>query len=212
MAPVIMRKMIPPYDIYYRYWAERDMILSRIFAGLVHPGEHPGFICVVGEKIVVPSRPAKYYTLAEYEDHDLGNLLRKMVELQDDFKVQETYAPTADQSLMGFLSHFNEKRISKNLEPIELYTPYQFDDGKLYFHLNLLRENLRINSKILNLLDASKIKSSLQQTASNMSNETYQSHPAIAAIGWPFASLVSQAYVPEDGTPAKAITEYDLWK
>lgn len=205
MTTVIMRRMMPPLDTFHRYWQEADKVLSRVYAGLVHPVDQPGFICVLGEE---QERSSRIYVLAEYEDDDLGNLLRKLIEFQHDFRIQETYADITDQPFRSFLAHFNSECEARGLESIQLNRPYHFNDGKLSFHLNLLREYLRINSKRLHLLDASKLKSYLQQ--SFLYDETYQSHPAIAALGWPFAALISQPYTPDDrNEPQQALMDYD---
>jgi len=199
---------IPEDHKFIRYDEDNDRDLNRVYAGFVPPGEQPGFTTVIGESLYLPQ---KFYVMAEYEDFDLGNLLRQTMEMHADLKVQMLYGPM-DDALNGFLIHLNRQRADNGLDTIHFSYPYRFDGGNVSYHLNMIREALRTNSKSLYLGDASKVQSALQQIPSNLPDAPCQKYPIVAAAGWPLAALMSMPQNMHDDTgPAMAVTKYDLF-
>ncbi len=202
------RYPIPEEHRFFRYWVEKDLELSRVYAGLVPPGHNDGFICVLGESL---SSNRHFYVIDEYESEDLGDLLTQMARIKEPLKIQQIFSPVLDDSFRAFLSHFNEKRASKGLHTLDLVHPYQFDNGRIYFPFNLLGDCTLYSSKQLYFLDSKVVKARLDGAPNKMNNETYHDHPAVAAAGWPLAAMKLDSYSAERKTPAFSEFEYPVF-
>ncbi len=215
MHTTIIYKQRPHSDTQWdAYHPGRDIHFSRIAAGIGWPHETPGAIVVLGEQLVLPVREApSIHWLAEFESFDLGELLQKAVELKNDFKVQTFYSGVSDTA-NDFTRYFNQRARQNRSHEIYIHRPANLKmDGCIGYHLNLLKEILRPESKRLLIGTQSRLPGLLQEMPNAVSGITEKDFPLLTALAYAACPLVLYPYEPEpaDRQPNRCRTEYNVF-
>ena len=127
--------------------------------------------------------------LAEVEDNDTGQLLRKCAELKARFEVEAFYG-RCDESNINFLSFWNRDARDRHVPEFHVYPAPASEDGKIGYHLNLLRDRLRSERKTLHFSEQSKLPGYLRELPTNGAiTLTDSQYPAVAALGYAVSVL-----------------------
>lgn len=210
MSTVIYTKT-PLSDELYFHHVGMDVYLGRVVAGIGWPSEKPGGVVVVGEELSLhPRGKHKMYLLAEAEEADTGNLLARCLEFQSDLKVQFFYG-ALDLSTQAFLLHFNRKaRKDRKPDLFVSQTPY-FQENVIAYHLNVLKDQLRSDNKMLLLNENSCLPGLLGELPIAIASVTDKDYPLLTALAFAVTALVSMPFVRDDGSDM-AEMKYDLFK
>jgi hypothetical protein len=215
MPTTIIYKQRPHSDTQWdAYHPGLEIHFSRITAGIGWPDEKPGAIVVLGEQLVLPAREApNIHWLAEFESFDLGELLQKAVEFKNDLKVQTFYAGASDAT-NDFTRYFNQSARRNRTHEIHIHRPPNFKmDGCIGYHINLLKEILRSESKRLLLGAQSRLPGLLQEMPNAVTRIAEKDFPMMTALAYAACPLVLYPYLPE--SPNRALdrcrTEYDVF-
>lgn len=164
----------------------------RIVGGLAWPfGGKPGFAVVVGEALQEDpaTKARKLRVLAEVEEHDAGNLLRRCQEWRGRYKVGDWLGDTFNQPMMWILRSFNENMEGERLS-IRTVTQAS-DPGGLAYFLHMIKECLRQNWKILEFGPQSKLPGYLGQISREEAGACPAEYPPIAALGFAVVKLLT---------------------
>lgn len=172
---------------------EKKLELGRIFGGIAWPGidNNPGFAVVVGEDRLpeVGGRIYHCHLLAEIEDNDTGQLLRKCAELKARLEVEDFYG-RYDKSNMNFLDFWNRDARDRRIPEFYIYSAIASEDGKIGYHLNILKDRLRPERKTLHLSEQSRLPGYLGKLPiSGTATLTDSQYPAVAALGYAVSAL-----------------------
>ncbi len=215
MTTTIIYKQRPHSDsLWDAYHPGLDVLFSRITAGIGWSSEKPGTIVVIGEQLTFPVREApSIHWLAEFESFDLGELLKKAVEFKNDLKVQTFYAGLNDTA-NDFTRYFNQSARRKRSHEIHIHRPANLKmDGCIGYHLNLLKEVFRPESKRMLLSAQSRLPGLLQEMPNTVTNITEKDYPLLTALVYAASPLILYPYTPEsaDRKPNCCRTEYDIF-
>jgi hypothetical protein len=160
---------------------------NRILGGIGWAGNNkPGSGVVVGEDAFpeIGGRIYHCHLLAETEDNDTGQLLRKCAEMKARFKAGEFYG-RYDEANMNFLTFWNRDARDRRLPEFHIYPAPASEDGKIGYHLNLLRDRLRSGRKTLHFSKQSKLPGYLRELPTNgAATLTDSQYPAVAALAY----------------------------
>jgi hypothetical protein len=175
---------------------ETNARYRRIVAGLCWPAVKPGFIVVVGEDLNKDAGTGKHNmrVLAEAEDADIANLLRKCLDLQSSYAPTDFLTDTADRGMMDRAMQFN-----RNLEkPLRLRNaPYVEDPRCLRQYAMSIKGHLLPPDKTLYFDETSRIPSYLNELDSKeLLIANILDYPTIAALGFAVCYLDRAEYRP----------------
>jgi|WetSurMetagenome_2_1015567.scaffolds.fasta_scaffold193981_3 hypothetical protein len=191
---------------------KENRIYSRIEASIVFPGSAPGAIVVVAEeqRQFGSGTPTPFYVLAEIsEQWDMGNILRKHLELKAEFQITECMSPPSDTSI-NFLRSFNASQRERHLEEVHLNWPPSYQAGIVNYHVAILKESLRNESRRLHIPIGSAIAGHLKQIPLGQELKDSE-HPLIAALAYLTTKFVTQPYVMETSVQRMCKTDYPLF-
>lgn len=212
MPAIVFKKlMLDGQEEFFPYG--NDRFYSRVVASMVWPGERPGFITILGEEMQTlrcDQKPA-LHELTEFESHDLRDLLDRHLDFLADWKFNTAYAPP-DISVYRFIRHFNEEQREKRMPEIRTTRPPYYDQGKISYHLNILKEQLRPASKRLHLHVTSRLPGYLNEIPANASDTLDSQHPAIASLAYGVTALVTHPFIFESQVTHMVETDYDVYK
>ncbi len=196
------------------YHAGLDTYFSRVVAGIGWPHEKAGAIVILGEELILPVREApSIHWLAEFESFDLGELLQKAAEFKNDLKVQFFYTGL-DRTADDFVRYFNQRARQNRNQEIYVHRPPNFKmDGCIGYHLNLLKEILRPESKRLIFGTQSRLPGLLQEMSNAVASLSEKDCPMLTALAYAACPLLLYPYVPEspDRQTDRCRTEYNLF-
>jgi len=174
-------------------YEDEQRCYGRVFGGVVFPGEKPGFAVVVGEEnfpIIGNIKLYCYHLLAEAEESNSYDLIRRCTEFRKKYNVDDFYGrlTTANKNL---LSHWNEKDRRQGVPEFYIYQAvYISPEGLIEEHLNILRNRLRPEQKLLHLFSDSKLHGYLGELPPDAATKaTDLQYPAIASLGYAIATL-----------------------
>ena len=208
---IICKKRIGTEKTYDFYHEGRDLLFQRVVAGIVFPAKGPGFCVVLGEEALLRGTP-KLYWLAEVEEVNLGNFVRLCIDLKNDYKVQSFYGNPSESDLV-FLSEYNRHAADRSM-PIMTVMPLSqsFNNNKISFYINLLKENMRPNNKTVYLSKDSRLQGRIQGMPKMIADIEANDYPACAALAYAVAVLTMNPYYNEESNkPATYRTDYDLF-
>lgn len=217
MTTSIMHKRRPfgggAMDLYSR---EDDRYFQRVVAGIGWPSEKPGAVVVLGEELTVsPGTMPNIHWLGEYETGDLGALLRQAVLYMHDLKVMAFYAGM-DQPARSYLLHFNREARDQRKPTLDVLTPPNLvPDGGISYHVNVLKDLLRPESKRLTLSSKSRLPGALGELPESIGALKEGDCPLVAALAYAVISLKSQPHhsmeLSGNRDLCRCKTEYDLF-
>jgi hypothetical protein len=196
-------------NYWYRDGDER--FYKRIWAGIRPPSERPGAVIICAEELSLRP-PAHIYWIDEAQESATDNLMQRSLDFKALYQVQEFYGRTKDKDFCRFLSFWNANRREKNLKTIEISSAPNSAEGKISFHIGVLRNRLSPASKTLHLSDSKLLPAAFQELQmSAVSGATDSEFPVLAALGYVVAALDSYGAHWERDEPEFGITEYDLF-
>jgi hypothetical protein len=171
---------------------------SRIIGGLATPGEKNGFAVIVGEERLpdwLLNKP-KLYLLKEFEEQDTGALLRHCSEYSGLLNVQRFVSYISEQD-QEFFRQWNRREKEERRTGLRITPAPMTESQNITFHINILRENLREDHKVLQLLPESRVKNHILDIPHrDLKTATADKYPAIAALGYAVAYLTAYPYKP----------------
>jgi hypothetical protein len=195
---------------------ETGKLYSRIFGGFAWPSEKPGFATVVAEEMIAhPSQIGKtqrLYVLDEYETFEPPRLIEQCTQLQQEYLIQAFYGRTTVPQQMELLTRWNRARRDEHLSELNISSAPHSDDGKIFFHVNLLR--MRLDPSTMNLFGIAekRLSSSLESFQNeDLYKATEVEFPAVASLGYAVAALDSNPFDLTGPTFTSAQYEYDLF-
>ncbi len=191
---------------------------ARIFGGFAWPSDKPGFATVVAEEMIQhPTQigsTQRLFVLDEFESFEPPKLLERCAELQREYLIQGFYGRTrALPQQMEMLAQWNRIRRASQLSVLNIHSAPHSDDGKIFFHINLLL--MRLDPGTMNLFGIAekRLNSFLDEmNPEDLHKATDTAFPAVASLGYAVAALDGNPYDPLGQTGAtQAITDYDLF-
>ncbi len=177
-------------DLPYR---DRDRVYQRTIAGLAWPGSRPGAICVVGEESGFRA-PFQHYLLAEAEAADPAEFFKICMDLEGKFKISGFYS-RLDEPSLEYLSQWNRRRRESRLSTLSVSGAPFSDDGRLQYHLSIVKDKLRVEQKSLHLGEARVAGLLTEILTSELADIKDVDNPLIAALAYAVAALVTWKYV-----------------
>lgn len=187
-----------PYD------PDARRFFCRVVTGIAWPGEHPGFVAVVGEEYHPKER--RYFWLAEYQSHDLGDLLRRCMELKSELKISDFYG-SPDEQVLFFLNHFNTDLRNRGQKEFHFEIPPNHIDGRIAYHLNVLKSCLVPSATRLVLNEQSALPGMLGSLPPGAPDLKAGDAPGPAALAFALSALESYPFNYEPAAPQK---DYDV--
>jgi hypothetical protein len=188
-------------DLPYR---DKERLYQRVVAGIGWPGAKPGAVCVVGEE--AGFRDFQHYLLAEVEEHDLGKFLKICVDLQGKYSISGLYG-RLDEASLEYHNQWNKARRDKHLSPLYVSSAPFSDDGRLQYHLSIVKDKLRVEQKSLFLGEARVAGLLTEIQASELVDIRDSEHPLIASLCYAVSALVTWKYV--ELMPEPDSSDYD---
>jgi hypothetical protein len=189
---------------------QKELMLSRVYAGFVWPGVNPGAVAVVGEEATVRrGEEPRLYLLHHFENHDEGELLRLSSEIEGPYAILNFYG-RLDDTHMQFLSLWNRRRRDDHKREFHLYpAPFTSENGSIQHHLVVLRDSLKPERKVL-ILENEAIANLLQTfPVEEITRATDIDHPMLGALGYAVTALINTRPYDIEGMD-QAETEYDI--
>jgi len=156
-------------------------------------------------------RPSQLYLLAEAEEQDTSELIRRCRELQATWKVQEFYARLPEH-ILQYLGLSNEQARGRYQQSFQVLAAPFSSDPCIAYHLQLLRDTLKPAQKGLHLGTDSRLSNALLELPVDKAASAKDTdYPAVAALAYAVAALtVWEALLDEDRADT-ADSEYDLF-
>jgi len=184
-------------DLPYR---DKERLYQRVVAGIGWPGAKPGAVCVVGEE--AGFRDFQHYLLAEAEEHDPGEFLKICVDLQGKYSISGFYG-RSDEANLEYLNQWNKERRDKHLSPLYVSSAPFSDDGRLQYHLSIVKDKLRVEQKSLHLGESRVSGLLMEIQADELGKVVDSEHPLVAALAYAVSTLVIWKYVDPTPEPEK---------
>lgn len=183
---------------------ENRRYFNRIACAVVWPSAQPGCAVVLGDEM---SKERRYHWLAEHFDHDLGNLLRRCLELKSQFKISDFFA-RPDEVVLFFLDTFNADNRKRGISDFHFSeVPFCDGSGRIGYHLNVLRELLRPGNKRLILSESSVLPGQISSLPQGIGDVFDNDQPGPAALS--YCTSVFEVY-PYRPNVRRQKTEYDV--
>ena len=207
VTTTIIRKKLPNHGKRAFYQPSINRWYQRIIGSIVWANEKPGYACAVAEELVSRHQQPRYHVLALVEAMDHAKMLEKCLEMKGDIKIDEFYAPP-DPEAIHFLRYWNNQQQEKLLPEIHTTTPRYYNDGKIVYHLNLLKGTMQPESKKLYTHGDIDLASELNSVPNPIGDAHYLDYPAAAALGYCITVLLTQPYKSESETVYFARRDY----
>ena len=180
---------------------------SRIFGGIAWPDRKPGCGVVVAEEFEIDETLNKrhYRILAEYENQNPTDLIRRCAEFSRGLRAYPFYGDVNNRPMMEILKR-------RRLGLYIMAAPFVDDSNAFKAYLTMIRELASPTKKTLHFDQAIKFPALLAEINSLDIPETaetaFQQHPAITALGFAVLALEMSVYDPgEDARAEAAIQE-----
>ncbi len=173
-------------------YRDTERAYQRVVAGIGWPSAKPGAICIVGEE--ASYRAPNLYLLDEVEESDPGEFFRVCLDLEGKFKVSGFYS-RLDEVNLEYLSMWNKQRRESRLSTLSISGAPFSDDGRLQYHLSIVKDKLRVEQKSLHLGEARVAGLLTEIQTSELADIKDVDNPLIAALAYAVAALVTWKYV-----------------
>jgi len=196
------------------YHEERDRLYTRIVAGLCLPTAQYGFVAVVAEELewgAVPRIQAKYHLIAECEEATTDALLARCLELKKQCEISAFYGTRSNEGSMKYLAHWSRKQRESRMPEIHLRAAPHSEDGKIAFHLQLIRGLTEPGDTTFYFFKGSKLPGYISELPSDVTDLKAADHPAAAALGYALSVLATRPYRVDD-RPEVAKMDYPLFR
>jgi len=186
----------------------------RIIGGIAWPyGMKSGFSLVIGEDRFEDKTLKKrhYHLLAEAENIDPIDLLKKSFELQGQYLVNFWYGDSKNEPMMEFVFEINKKRDKKIKGFYITDAPYLEDPHALEFYVDVIRQRTMGNRKTLHFMEESRLPNYLMElTSEKVPKVKHQTFPAIAALGYVVSAF--NLYQPISESDKDRLNKYFIQK
>jgi hypothetical protein len=139
-------------------------------------------------------RAPNLYLLDEVEESDPGEFFRVCLDLEGKFKVSGFYS-RLDEVNLEYLSMWNKQRRESRLSTLSISGAPFSDDGRLQYHLSIVKDKLRVEQKSLHLGEARVAGLLTEIQTSELADIKDVDNPLIAALAYAVAALVTWKYV-----------------
>ncbi len=182
---------------------------SRIFGGIAWPGRQPGCGVVVAEEFEIDETLNKrhYRILAEYENQNPTDLIRRCAEFSRGLSASPFYGDDNNRPMMEILQR----------RGLGLYirdAPFADESDAFEAYLLTIRELASPTKKILHFGQDSIFPALLAEINSldipNTTETAFQQHPAITALGFAVLALEMSVYDPGEDARAEAVIIQEL--
>jgi len=178
-------------------YRDSQRVYQRVVAGIGWPDAKPGAVCVVGEESGFRP-PYQLYLLAEAEEHDAGKFFKICLDLQGKFKISGFYS-RLDEVNCEYLNMSNKQRRESRLSTLFVSSAPFSDTGSLQYHLNIVKDKLRIEQKTLHLGE-SRVAGLLAEIQTGELAEIKDStNPLVTALCYAVSALTVWEYHPDIG-------------
>jgi len=180
-------------------YTDEKRTYSRVVGGFAWPGNSSGFAVVVGEEIypAVGSKDHHLYVLAEVEETDVNTLFKRCVELAVKYHASFFYG-RYDLAMINSLNLWNRNSLEQGAAIFNFDQALFSDEGKINYHLNVIKSLLLPERKFLHLSDiieSPKLPAHIQNLPPNAyATATDTEYPAVAALGYAVTLLVEFRY------------------
>ena len=165
----------------------------RIVSGFAWPGGKPGVIVVVAEDLNedLSLNVHNLRVLAEAEDSNVEELLRKCVEFRKHYRVEGFYGDANNKPMMSFLRQFNENLSQKDVQSLWLQNAPFVDDIKAFeFYVHTIKNHLNPDKKTLHFFEGSRLSGYLMELPpEEVKSAGVSDYPSIAALGYAISYL-----------------------
>ena len=138
----------------------------------------------------------RFYWLCECRGVDTGEFLRRCIQLQSIYKIEQFYAPP-DPAIYHFLTHFNQSQRAKDEREFQFNEVPYYDNGKIKLHLDIMSEQLKTRSKSL-ILDKESVLPDLLSNMTDSFDLLDKDYPELAALAYVTTMLVAFPYTFEE--------------
>ena len=173
-------------------YRDTERAYQRVVAGIGWPGSKPGAVCVVGEQATY--RAPNLYLLDEAEESDPGEFFKVCLDLEGKYKVREFYS-RLDEPSLEYLRQWNRRRRESRLSTLHVSSAPFSDDGRLQYHLSIVKDKLRVEQKSLHLGEARVSGLLTEIQTSELADIRDNEHPLIASLCYAVSALVTWKYV-----------------
>lgn len=184
-------------------YTDEKRTYRRVVGGIAWPGDFPGFAVVIGEESypAVGSKDYHLYVLAEAEEMDVHQLFRRCADLSVKYSVKYDVFPfygRRDQAMMSLLNLWHRDARDNRRDVFDFDSALNSDNGNISYHINVVKELLLPERKILHLSDViekPKLPAHIQSLPPNVGSiPTDIEYPAVAALGYAVTFLKSFRY------------------
>lgn len=180
-------------------YTDEKRTYRRVVGGIAWPGDFPGFAVVIGEESY-PANGSKdhhLYVLAEAEEVDVHQLFGRCAELSGKYDVFSFYG-RRDQAMMSLLNLWHRDARDNRRDVFDFDSALNSDNGNISYHINVVKELLLPERKILHLSDViekPKLPAHIQSLPPNVGSiPTDIEYPAVAALGYAVTLLAEFSY------------------
>jgi len=165
----------------------------RIIGGIAWPsGEHPGFLCVIGESDHTDKRLQlrHLWMLTEHEDRDVNKLIKRMYDVQNRYLVDPWYGQTENVLMMHFVDRFNQRLPIKKTGIYIAEAPFLDEAHNLRLYAHQARSRVTPAGKTLHFGSNSQIPGQLSGlTPDDVQTKKAEDFPVVAALGYCLSGL-----------------------
>ena len=181
---------------------------QRICAGFVPPSNRQGALVVLGEEATWRP-PAHVFWLADSQEQTLDKLTLRAVDFLREFRIQDLYGRTTDESVMRYLNLWNRDQRDRRMSGFYISSAPN-SDGNISYHESILRDRLNPNKKTLHIGKSKRQLAALQELpASKIATASDRKYPMVAALGYAVSALSEWEYY-EGPRPTQAKIDYDV--
>jgi hypothetical protein len=140
------------------------------------------------------------------EEEDIGELLKRCRDIKREYMVSEFYARDDDEFIANYLASWNYEQYKAGVKGFRVAEP-PFCDGKIGYHITMLKEALRKTDKTLFLGENSRLPGYFMEIPTVFKDVSDVDYPAITALAYAYTSLkTSDPLPPNLGNKNKAKT------
>lgn len=172
---------------------DRVIRFQRVYGGLAWPGTDKGWLVVIGEEEHYADR--HMYLLAEAYCDTADELITLANRITPELDVSQWYGRHVGGT-REYLDHKNSQAFNAGKRNLSVYeAPGPENDDKLLFHVNILLDCVKPESKGLHFFEDSSLPAKLQGVQGQIHQMTCIDHPAVAALGYVVSEMVMHPYV-----------------
>lgn len=163
-------------------------VYSRVVGGLAWPvQEKPGFLVVLAKEFTKDSSGHHHYwRLAEHEDSDMGNLIRRAMDMRQQFLTREWVGNAGNKPAMYLLGELMQRYPVNERLSLDM-APHAADAHGLSYYLPLIKEH--IGTRKLLHFGQSDIPAYIGQIKTDDLTRSPGDFPAVAALGYALSEL-----------------------